>query len=397
MDFKFTPEQQALRKEFENFFREEEKSAPEGWVEAFESRYGSDEGWAYHRSVAEKLAAKNWISLPWPREYGGWALGHVEQAIFMEAYSYHRAPGLDIWGLPILSPGILEYGSEEIKREWLPRIARAETDWCQGWSEPNAGSDLASLTTRAVEDGDDYVINGQKIWTTGAHRATHIFLLARTDPDAPKKHRGLTYFLSEMDRPGIEVRPLYYMNRAHVYNEVFFDNLRVPKRNIVGQINQGWYVTMAGANFERSGVGAIAVAKRDFEDLVHFCKQMQRNGQLLSKNPLVRYKLADLAIELEAGRQWSYYVAWLQSQNPLTAVEASAAKCFDMELLVRLANVGMEIMGLYGTLKKESKWVPLHGKFESTSQLGPGFAISGGATEIQKNLIAWMGLGLPRT
>jgi len=324
-------------------------------------------------------------------------LGHVEQAIFMEAYSYHRAPGLDIWGLPILSPGILEYGSEEIKREWLPRIARAETDWCQGWSEPNAGSDLASLTTRAVEDGDDYVINGQKIWTTGAHRATHIFLLARTDPDAPKKHRGLTYFLSEMDRPGIEVRPLYYMNRAHVYNEVFFDNLRVPKRNIVGQINQGWYVTMAGANFERSGVGAIAVAKRDFEDLVHFCKQMQRNGQLLSKNPLVRYKLADLKIELEAGRQWSYYVAWLQSQNPLTAVEASAAKCFDMELLVRLANVGMEIMGLYGTLKKESKWVPLHGKFESTSQLGPGFAISGGATEIQKNLIAWMGLGLPRT
>ena len=253
----------------------------------------------------------------------------------------------------------------------------------------------SEMCIRDRKEGDEYIINGQKIWTTGAHRATHIFLLARTDPDAPR-HRGITMFLSEMDRPGIEVHPLHFMNRAHVYNEVFFDNLRVPKKNIVGQVNQGWYVTMAGVNFERSGSGAIATGQRDLEDLCQFCKEMQRNGQPLSKDPIVRHKLADLAIELQSGRQWSYYVAWLQSQNPLTAVEASAAKLFDSEVMVRLANVGVEIMGLYGTLKKESKWAPLYGKFEAYCQLSLGFTIAGGTTEIQKNLIAWMGLGLPR-
>lgn len=395
MDFRFTPEQEALRREFEDFFTEEEKKAPDGWVDAFEDRYATDEGWAYHRSVADKLAKKNWLSLPWPREYGGWELGHVEQAIFNEVYSYHRTPGLDIWGLPILSPAILEYGSEELKKEWLPRIARAETDWCQGWSEPNAGSDLASLTTRAVEDGDEYVINGQKIWTTGAHRATHIFLLARTDPEAPR-HRGITMFLSEMDQPGIEVRPLYFMNRAHVYNEVFFDNLRVPKKNIVGPVNRGWYVTMAGVNFERSGSGSVAIANRDLEDLVQYCRETERNGRPISKDPVVRHKLADLAIDVESGRQFSYYVAWLQSKSPAVAVEPSASKLFWSELLVRLYTTGVEIIGLYGALKKGSKWAPLYGKFENACQLSLGATIAAGTTEIQKNVIARMGLQLPR-
>jgi len=395
MDFKFTLEQEALRKEFDDFFKEEAKNAPEGWVGGFEGRYDTDEGWAYHRSVAEKLAQKGWLSLPWPREYGGQELGLIEQAMFNEAWAYHRAPGVDFWGLYILAPSLLEYGSEENKREWLPRIARAETDWCQGWSEPNAGSDLASLTSRAVEDGDDYVINGQKIWTTGAHRATHIFLLARTDPDAPK-HAGITYFVSEMDRPGITVRPLYYMDRSHVYNEVFFDNLRIPKKNVIGQVNQGWYVTMAGINFERSGCGAVAEGKRDLEDLVQFCKDTERNGQLLAKNPIVRYKLAELATELEAARQWGYYVAWLQGKDPMAIAAPSASKYFTTELIVRLANTAVEIMGLYGTLKRGSKWAPLHGKFQTICQFYLGVTIAAGSTEIQKNLIAWMGLGLPR-
>jgi len=395
MDFKFTPEQEALRKEFEDFFKEEAKNAPEGWVGGFEGRYDNDEGWAYHRSVAEKLARKNWLSLPWPREYGGWELGHVEQAIFSEISSYSRVPGIDFWGLQILAPSLLEYGSEENKREWLPKIARAETDWCQGWSEPNAGSDLASLTTRAVEDGDDYIINGQKTWTTGAHRATHIFLLARTDPNAPK-HQGLTYFVCENDRPGIEIRPLYYMDRSHVYNEVFFDNLRIPKKNVIGQVNQGWYVTMAGINFERSGCGVVAEGKRDLEELVQYCQETERNGQVLARDPLVRQKLAELAIELEAARQWGYYCAWVQSKDAMTIAEPSASKYFATEMIVRLANTAVEIMGLYGTIKRASKWAPLYGKFQTMCQFYLGVTIAAGSTEIQKNLIAWMGLGLPR-
>jgi len=395
MDFRFTPEQEVLRKEFEEFFKAEEKSAPEGWLGGLEARYENDENWAYHRAEAEKLAQKGWLSLPWPLEYGGRDLGLMEQAIFNETCAYYRIPGADFWGLQMLAPSLLEYGSEEIKQEWLPRIARGEIDWCQGWSEPNAGSDLASLTTRAIEDGDDYVINGQKIWTTGAHRATHMFLLARSDPGA-SKHAGLTYFLTEIDRPGITIRPLHYMNRSRLYNEVFFDNLRIPKSNIVGQPNQGWYVTLAGMNFERSGAGAVSEVKRDLEDLVQFCKETSRNGQPLAKNLVVRQKLTELATEVEAARQFAYYVVWMQSQNPMVVAEPSAAKVLTSELSVRLANTGLEIMGLYGTLKQGSKWAPLQGKFESKCQLSLGFTIAAGSTEIQKNLIARMGLQLPR-
>jgi alkylation response protein AidB-like acyl-CoA dehydrogenase len=295
----------------------------------------------------------------------------------------------------IVVPSLLEYGSEEIKAKWLPMIANAETEWCQGWSEPNAGSDLASLTTRAAEDGDDYVINGQKIWTTGAQRATHIFLLAKTDPNAPK-HSSLTYFLSEMDRPGVTVRPLYMMDGTHIFNEVFLDNLRVPKSNIVGPVNQGWYVSMAGANFERSGSGQVAGGQRDLDELMQFCRETQRDGQALSRNTVVRHKLADMSIELEAARQLAYYCAWMQTKNTQTIGEPSASKWYTSELMVRLSNIGVEIMGLYGTLKPGTKWVPLLGKFQSQCMFNLGVTIAAGSTEIQKNVIAWLVLGLPR-
>ncbi len=395
MDFRFTQEQMALRHEFEDFFATEAKNAPETWVGGLESDYNTEEGYAYHRSVAQKLAQKGWLSLPWPREHGGRELGPVEQVIFNEVCFYYRVPGFNFQGLMILVPSLLEYGSEEMKAKWLPPIARAEVDWCQGWSEPNAGSDLASLTTRAVEDGDSYVINGQKIWTTGAQHATHIFLMARTDPNAPK-HQGITYFLSEIDRPGITVSPLLMMDGSHVFNEVFFDNVRIPKDYVVGEVNKGWYVSMAGANFERSGSGTVSGSRRDLEDLVQFCRLTQRNGRLLSQDPIIRHKLADLAVGLDAGRQLAYYCAWMQAKNTLAIAEPSASKYFSTELMVRLANTGVEVMGLYGTLKKGSKWAALKGKFEAMCQFTLGLTIAAGSTEIQKNLIAWMGLGLPR-
>ena len=276
-------------------------------------------------------------------------------------------------------------------------MAKGEIVFCQGWSEPNAGSDLASLTTRAVEDGDDYILNGQKIWTTGGHRADHIFILARTDPNV-KKHKGLTYFLSELDRPGITVRPLYYMNRAHVYNEVFLDNVRIPKKNIVGGVNQGWYVTMAGVNFERSGAGGIAGIRRDFEELVQFCRETSYRGQPLGKDPIIKHRLAQLAVEIEAARQWAWYVVWLQTQDPLgTLAEPSASKYFLTELTMRMANVGVDAMGLYGTVRQGSKWAQLFGKFESMCQINLGATIAGGSSETQRNIIAWMKLGLPRS
>ncbi len=396
MDFSLTEEQESLRKEFDTFFAEEEKRAPVGWGGWIFGVFDEDDVWAYHCSVAGKLGQKGWLSLPWPRKYGGREHSYIEQLLFNEVRGFHRVPGVDLWGPQIVAPSLMEYGSEEIKQRWLPDIARAEINWCQGWTEPNSGSDLASLSTTAVADGDDFIINGQKIWTTGAHRADHIFILARTDAKAPK-HHGLTYFISEMKSPGIKVRPLLFMNKSHEYNQVFFDNLRVPRRNIVGEVNQGWYVAVTGVNFERSMIGVFAAAKRDLEDLVKFCRETTRDGRPIADDPLVSHRLAEFAIELEAGRQWAYYVAWIQSKGKKVPGEASAAKYTISESIVRLANFAVESMGLCGVIKHGSKWSALHGTFENLCQASLGGVIAGGTTETQKNIIAWMSLGLPRT
>jgi len=195
VDFRFTPEEEALKKEFEDFFRDEMKKAER--LGSGYSAYSSAEGWAFHCSMARKLGEKGWLSLPWPREYGGRDAPMTDQLLFNEVKSYYRAPGVDIQSVGMLAPTLLKSGNEEQKRQHLPPIARGEIFWCQGWSEPNAGSDLASLTTRAVRNGDDYVINGQKTWCSGAHRAHWGFILARTDPEQPR-HRGLSFFLVDL-------------------------------------------------------------------------------------------------------------------------------------------------------------------------------------------------------
>ena len=273
-------------------------------------------------------------------------------------------------------------------------MARAEINWAEGLSEPNAGSDLAALTTTAVADGDDYVINGQKVWTSGAHRADHIFILARTDPNLPR-HKGLTFFVNRIG-PGIEFRPLIFMNRSHLYNETFIDDFRVSKRNIIGKLNQGWYVMMAGRNFARANISLAAAGKRDLEDLIEYCKQTQEGGEFLAKKPLIRQRLADFVIDYEAALKFAYHVCWLQTKGKDVAAEAAACGYYANELNLRLANTAMEIMGLYGTLKGGSKWAPFCGKFQELSQWSSGFTIAGGTTEIRKNVIAWTGLGLPR-
>jgi len=395
MDFGLTQEQAQLKAEFEAFFEEEAKRAPEGWMGSAEEVYVTDEAWAYHRSIAEKLAAKGWVSLAWPKEYGGQEHSYIEQLLFQEVKGYYRCPGVDMHSQGI-SASILYHGSEEMKKKWLPRIARAEISWAEGYSEPNAGSDLASLTTVAVEDGDDYVINGQKTWTTGAQRCDHVFLLARTDRDAVPKYRGLTFFISELNKPGVTIRPIHYMTGDHVYNEIFFDNFRIPKTQIVGELNKGWYVTMAGRNFARVRVEMIGGARRSLEDLIQFCCETRIGGKVLAKDPIVRQKVAELAIELEAGRLSAYHVASLQSKGVDPASEASAAKYFNTELLVRLANTGLEIMGLYGMVTEGSKWAPLKGYFAHMSQFDLGLTIGGGTTDVQHNIIAWRALNLPR-
>lgn len=396
MDFSFTPEQESLKQEFEAFFSAKEKEAPPGWFTAkIDYCYEHDEAWEFHRMVGKELGRKGWLSLPWPKEYGGQGLGQIEQMLFQETRAYHRIPGFDP-GPVVAAAGVLERGTEEQKQKWLPLIASGESTWCEGWSEPNSGSDLASITaTTGVLDGDEWVINGQKVWTTGAHRCSHLILLARTDPKAPK-HQGITYFLTPMDAPGIEVRPILRMYRGHSFNEVFFDNFRIPKDNIVGEVHRGWYVLMAGMDFERTGVAFVAETWRDFDELIDFIKENGFDGRSPAEAAIVRHKLAQCLIELETWRQWAYYVAWLQCKGEHVPGESSAVKRFGSELMVKVSQVGLEVLGMYGPLQHESRWARLHGGFEYACQHDLGMTIAGGTTEIQKNIIAWMELGLPR-
>ena len=397
MDFSFTPEQEKLKQEFETFFTEEMKKAPPIYqTGGLEAMLSHDEGWEFHRSMARKLGEKGWLSLAWPTKYGGQEASVIDQVIFSEVRGYHKAPGVDIFGIGIVAPTLLVAASEEQKERFLPPIAKAEVMYCQGWSEPNAGSDLASLTTKAVQDGDDYVVNGQKIWTSGAHRADMMFTLVRTNPNE-KRGKGLTYLLLDMNTPGITIRPIENMDRSHMFNEVFFDDVRVPIANRIGNENEGWAITRQSMNFERSSVGVFSENMRTLEELVQFTKEVKRDGKPLSENQVIRNKLAELATELEIGRALAYKIAWMQQKGGLfmAASAASAAKVFGSELAQRLTYVGCEIMGMYGQVA-HSKWSPLNGKFQSDYQNCLGHNIAAGTSEIQRNLIAWVGLGLPR-
>lgn len=276
-------------------------------------------------------------------------------------------------------------------------MARGERFWCQCWSEPNAGSDLASLITRAVRDGDDYIINGQKIWATGAHRADWCNMLARTNPDE-KRSRGLSYFLVDMKTPGITVKPITTMEGSQTFNEVYFDNVRVPARNRVGEENQGWLASQMTSNFERSMIAVFSLCKRELEELTEFCHETRWGGDILADNPLIRNRLAQLDIEIDVGRAFAYSVVWNQIKGGLIMAGplAAAAKVLASELLQRLTYTGCDIMGQYGQVK-ESRWAPLQGRFENNYQLCLGLNMGGGTSEVMRNLVCSLGLGLPRS
>ncbi|GBD11136.1 Putative acyl-CoA dehydrogenase FadE17 [bacterium HR23] len=293
----------------------------------------------------------------------------------------------------MLGPTLMIWGSEEQKREFLPPIARGEVNWCQGYSEPGSGSDLASLQTRAVADGDDFIINGSKIWTSRAHRADWMFLLARTNPDAPK-HRGITFFLVDMRTPGISIRPIVNMAGVHHFNQVFFDNVRVPKRQVVGEVDRGWYVAVTLLDFERSGVEYPTQARRYTEELARYAREA--DGGKLAKDPRWRARLAEMYLEAQVGRMLAYRVAYLQSQKQVPNKEASISKVFGTELLQRVAQTGMEMLGLYGLLDKGAPKAPLAGIISRLWLCARCTAIGAGTSEIQRNIIALRGLGLPR-
>lgn len=393
MDFRFTPEEEAFRQEVKAFL---DKEVPPGPARRrFLGEAVSPEDWAAARQLSQKLSQKGWLTMAWPKAYGGQGRSVMEQMIMGEELAYRGVGGVDYMGIRMVGPIIIRFGTEEQKRTHLPRIARGEVIWCEGFSEPGSGSDLASLQTRAVADGDYYIINGQKVWTSGAHRADWCFIMARTDPNAPK-HRGISFILVDMKTPGLTVRPIINMLKAHEFNEVFFDSVRVPRTNLVGEENRGWYVGAALLDYERSGIEAPATARRILEELVEYARETKRGGRPLAEDPITRHKLARMAVEIEVGRLLAYRVGWMQSRGLAPNIEASIIKLHNSELQQRLANLGMELLGPLGQLVPDSPWAPLQGRFASMYMASVNSTIAAGTSEVQRQIIAQRGLGLPR-
>ena len=348
------------------------------------------------RTWLDRMIEKGWTTPTWPKEYGGGGLSNTEyMTLIQEMRRINARAPLGGMGVSLIGPTLLEYGTAEQKERHIPRIIRAEVGWCQGYSEPSSGSDLASLQTRAVEDGDDFIINGTKIWTAGAHRADHIMVLTRTDPDAPK-HRGINFLLCDMNTPGLTVNPIVNMAGDHNFNMITFDNVRVPKKNLVGEQDRGWYVGATLLDFERSGVDYSAGARKTLEELTDYSKSNSLNGKLLADNEVVRNRLADLAIEVDVSRLISYNIAWMQSEGLVPNKESSMGKVFGTELQQHISQVGMQMLGLHGQLAPGSKHAALNGRINHMSLSNVSETIAAGTSEIQRNIIASRGLGLPR-
>ncbi len=389
MDFRFSESEEKFREELTSWLNRELASRPG------DDDDNSDSSWDFNLVMRKKLAEKGWLTMAWPEEYGGQSASHMMQVIFSEEMSYNRAPGRDVFGTRMMAPTLMIHGTEEQKKQFLPPVSRGDVQWCQGYSEPESGSDLASLQTRAVEDGDDFVVNGTKIWTSSAHRADHIMVLTRTDPDAPK-HRGISFLLCDMNTPGITVNPIINMADDHGFNMVTFEDVRIPKKNLVGEQNRGWYVGATLLDFERSGVDYSAGAKKTLEELVDFAKNNKKNGTLIADDPVMRNRFADLAIEVEVSKLISYNIAWMQSEGLVPNKEASMGKVLGTELQQHVSYTGMQMLGMHGQLGPGSSHAPLKGRIEHMYLTDVSQTIQAGTSDINRNIIATRGLGLPR-
>lgn len=400
MDFKLGEKEEALRKGIREFAQKELPSECFCLLLEEESR---DEDWKLAMSISKKLAQKGWLVMAWPKEYGGQGASYWEQMVYGEECGYWGIPGvaMGVSGVAWVGPSLMQFGNEEQRKKYLPLIASGEADgvWCTAYSEPNAGSDFANIQTRAVRDGDEYVINGQKVWTSCAHRARWCWLAVKTDPGAPKKHRGISIFMVDMKSPGITVNPLLNYYGAHIFNEVFFDNVRVPASNLVGEENKGWYHLMQSLASERHSLGPplYGNVRRLLDELAGYAKETQYDGKPLSQNLGVRHMLADAAVEAEMLKLFNYQVTWELTQGLIPIYGSSRNKAFGDQLLERIGIIGMRLMGTYCQVDPYSKWTKLHGIIQRVYLLSPGISIAAGTDEIEKNVIGQFKLGLPKS
>ena len=404
MDWNDNEEQAAFRNEVKTFLQEKlpDRYKNGGDDDEFEGGWQADrlsdnaEVAASAKAWSDALASKGWIAPHWPKEYGGASLSPMEQFIYNMEMAESGAPRVGGSGVGMLGPTLIVHGTEEQKAQHLGGILSGEVVWAQGYSEPGAGSDLASLQTRAIRDGDEYVVNGQKIWTSGAHHADWLFMLARTDPDAPK-HRGISFLLTPKSAPGISVRPLINMAWSHGFNETFFEDVHIPVSNRVGEENRGWYVGMTLLDYERPNITGAVSARKDIDELIGYASGEGKSRSRLDSFNSLRLDVADRFIETEVMYNFSFRIISMQARGLIPNYEASTSKLYNSELVQRLSNTGMKVFGLYSNVwDKKSGYSPVKSKFTQRYVSSVSATIAAGSSEIQRNIIATRGLGLPR-
>jgi alkylation response protein AidB-like acyl-CoA dehydrogenase len=388
MDFRLSEEQEKFRQEVRDFLEDELRQklwepSCDAWI------IGHDP------AFTKRVSKRGWIGLTWPKEQGGQGRSYVDRLILTEEMLRYGAPAACHWFADRQIGGaIVHYGTEEQKKELLPKILKGEAYVGLGMSEPDAGSDLASLKTRAVEDGDYYVIDGQKTWTSGGSHMNWIYLVARTDQTAPK-HRGISEFFFEASLPGITVTPIADITGGVHFNEVFFENVRIPQKCLIGEKNKGFYQVLNQLDYERSGMERLMANYPLFDALIQYARETRRNGKPLSEEPNIRAKLAQLKIEFEIGRLHMYRIAVVMDEGRAPNWESAMAKAYGTAFEQRLASTAIEILGLYGQLSPQSKWVPIRGMAYHSYLSSKGYSLQAGTSEILKNILASRKLELP--
>tara|TARA_B110000116_G_C16772765_1_gene554185 strand:+ start:37 stop:1236 length:1200 start_codon:yes stop_codon:yes gene_type:complete len=399
MDFQFSAKDQKLRKDAIEFTKKE-------WEGGYDSQilinwdHQVEEADKAINKFEKKLVKKGWWTMHWPKEFGGQDANIETQLVYKEAMAYAGAPSAAGGGL--VAPALMLSAPKWMQDEFLPQIANADLEFSQGFSEPDAGSDLASLKTRAVRDGDDYVISGQKIW--GTYRNNWIHILVRTDPEAPK-HRGITYILAPLKNedgeynPGVQVNKIPDALGRHRWDELFMENWRVPARYVLGEENRGWYTAMTTLSFERSNIQASAQMTRALEEYIEFCQELKSTGKY---NPLdndqFRHEIANLRVEIEALRMICYRVGWMQSKGEIPQMESSMTKLWVDQQFQKTYKTLSRALGQYGNILPTQLGmnIPGEGFLNNRAFTSGTLSVAGGTTEVQRNIIAQRGLGLPR-
>jgi len=396
MDFDFTDAQQAFRQEIRTWLA---RSVPEELRgRGFASSRGEPEAVARLRAWQRTLHKAGYVGMDWPPEYGGRGASLVEQVMLYEEMARAQAPQpLNRSGLSMLGPTLMKHGSAAQKGRHLDRILTAEEIWCQGFSEPNAGSDLANLQTRAVLDSDWYVLNGQKVWTSLAHVADMGFFLVRTDPTAAK-HKGITFILVDMKTPGITVRPLRQITGEAEFNEVFLDNVRVPAANVVGKVNEGWGVAITTLAYERDVLTMIRhiSLRTALERLIALARRTRRNGRTAAEEPVIRQRIAALMVAERCIQLNGYRSLTRILRGGAPGPEGSTSKLFWSQVDQDLAEVATEVLGPYSQIVAGSDWAADEGQWAFYCCLARGSGIRAGTSEILRNILGERVLGLPK-